>query len=349
MRASLARAADAPCARRSLSRSDRRRRLRRRRPFVALLLDFPRLRFAAFEAHVGARVSRTAEADLVPGPRMRVVGFGRQSDTNSEPIAVRPASASRSRARPTVAVVQAQQHSCSCAKSRRTRREARRAICLDRLQAQAVGLAIGRHVLKAIAVVRFSRGACRSMGRSGCDAPRRGRPAARSLQTTSINRASLGVKKRIGGTLSTRARTLRRVAAIPRNSAARALCCSPGSSPAARAAAGRRGHRPAAARPRLAGRLSRSRRSRLVRAPRSPQRPRVAARTPAARTDVVEQVLFRPRGGHAASVEEEPAAPDDGQRRGAAGAAARSDAEMWPAGDRQDRRDGHRHPLHWYL
>ena len=48
-------------------------RIGRRFPFVALLLDFPRLGLAVLQAHVGARIGRPAEADLIPGPRMGVI------------------------------------------------------------------------------------------------------------------------------------------------------------------------------------------------------------------------------------------------------------------------------------
>src|SRR5579863_7534369 len=47
----------------------------RREPVVAILFDFPRFWLAAFKACVGTRVGRTAEADLVPGPGVRVIGI----------------------------------------------------------------------------------------------------------------------------------------------------------------------------------------------------------------------------------------------------------------------------------
>src|SRR5690242_12204768 len=47
----------------------------RGRPFVTLLLRFPRLRLTALEAHVGAWVGRSAKTDFIPSPGMRVVGI----------------------------------------------------------------------------------------------------------------------------------------------------------------------------------------------------------------------------------------------------------------------------------
>src|SRR5579863_9903759 len=44
-------------------------------PFVALLVDFPRLRLPVFEPHIATRIGWATEANLIPGVGMRVVGI----------------------------------------------------------------------------------------------------------------------------------------------------------------------------------------------------------------------------------------------------------------------------------
>src|SRR6185312_14910532 len=66
-----------------------------RRPCVALLADLPRLRFAALQAHIAARVGRAAETDLVPRPGMRIVGaaaIGDQKLPEASDVHARPGS-----------------------------------------------------------------------------------------------------------------------------------------------------------------------------------------------------------------------------------------------------------------
>jgi hypothetical protein len=48
-----------------------------RAPLVSLLFDFPWFRLPTFETGICARISRSSEADFIPGPGMRVVGLDR--------------------------------------------------------------------------------------------------------------------------------------------------------------------------------------------------------------------------------------------------------------------------------
>src|SRR6478672_5209663 len=55
----------------------------RRQPFISLFANFPRLRLAAFEPRVGAWVSRAAEPDFVPSPRVGIIGLNRIAHDHS--------------------------------------------------------------------------------------------------------------------------------------------------------------------------------------------------------------------------------------------------------------------------
>ena len=122
-------------------------------PLVSLLFHLPWLGLAAFEARISARIGRAAEADLIPRPGMRVVGLDRILQQQSPEAADGHLLPDWLRAL-RLAVVDGLENNflLQIEEDREISADMRAcASSLIAISAEPIGLAIGRHVLVAIA------------------------------------------------------------------------------------------------------------------------------------------------------------------------------------------------------